>query len=124
MDQTALVTAGHKLVDAMARHGLPPRAAMWVHNTDTDTWRLWIVPPAGMTDKRDFYRQAAVLISEETDAFSGLDVSDIEMVSSEHPALKGLSREFRVKGRRDIHISSTNLNGFYLPDGIILEMNL
>jgi hypothetical protein len=30
---------------------------MWVHNTDIDTWKLWLVPPRGLTDKHEFYRR-------------------------------------------------------------------
>jgi hypothetical protein len=66
MDQGTLVSSGHALVRAMDDAGFRPRLGMWVHNTDTDTWKLWLVPPHGKTDKTDFYRHIAQIVSKQS----------------------------------------------------------
>ena len=48
---------------------------MWVHATDTDTWKLWIVPPTGLTDKQEFYRRISEVTSKNPAALGGIDAS-------------------------------------------------
>ena len=122
MDQSALVSSGQKLVRLMDQAGIVPRAAMWMHNIDTDTWRLWVVPPPHLTDKRDFYRRIAEMISGDRAGFQNLEIGDVEMVSEAHPAIMGLTRMFRVEGLSSVHVSNNKFNDFYMPDGIILRM--
>lgn len=124
MDQEILVKVGHALVKAMDDAGFPPRIAMWVHNSDTDTWKLWIVPPRGFADKRDFYRRVAELVSRNRSSLTGLDVSDVEMVLDTHRAMQGIGRFLRMPGLGSVFFSGNRFNGFYLPDGIILRSNL
>jgi hypothetical protein len=69
VDSNLLVRAGHKLIDVLEAKGIRPRAAMWVHNTDVDTWKLWIVPPKGFKEERAFYRKVAEAASENRDVF-------------------------------------------------------
>src|SRR5256885_17127606 len=121
MDQEILVKGGHALVKAMDAAGIAPRVAMWVHNTDTDSWKLWIVPPRTMTDKREFYRRIAELISKNQAELAGIDVSETEMVAESHPAMQGIGRFIRAPGLTTVHFTGNRFNGFYLPDGIILR---
>ena len=123
MDQTILVERGHSLINLLEQQGIMPRAAMWVHNTDTDTWRLWIVPPRPLTDKHEFYRRISEIISGNADHLQDLDASDIEMVTEKHPAIEGLKRLFKVTGRSPVQVATIVLNGFYLSGGIILQMD-
>lgn len=124
MDQNVLVGSGHALVRALDRSGFPPRLAMWVHNADTDTWRLWIVPNASMKDKRDFYRRVSEIVSQNRAELGGIDASDTEMVADTHPAVRGLSKIMKAPGLSSISFSGNKFNGFYLPDGIILRADL
>lgn len=109
---------------AMDDAGFPPRMAVWVHNTDTDTWKLWVVPPKGLTDERDFFRRCAAVVSANRPSLGGLDVSDVKMVEETHPAMVGLSVAVRVPGLARVHFSGNRFNGFYLPDCIILRSAL
>ncbi len=93
---------------------------MWV----TGTWKLWLVPPPNMTDKREFYRRISVLISQGGDALSGIDAGDTEMVLDTHPAIRGMRGVLRSPGLTNISFSGNRMNNFYLPDGIILRSNL
>lgn len=124
MDQTSLVKTGHALVDALSRAGIEPRAAVWVYNADTDIWRLWIVPPASIADKREFYRRVSEVISQNRDQLGLLDPSDIEFTKATHPAMSALARFARVEGKSDVRIKDNMLNGFFLSDGIILKLAL
>ena len=121
MDQNTLVSAGQALVKALDATGLIPRLAMWVHATDTDTWRLWIVPPAGLTDKREFYRRVSEVVSKNRDDLGGIDAGDTEMVPDSHPAMEGLRGFIKMAGLGNIYFSGNKFNDYYLPDGIILR---
>lgn len=121
MDQSTLVTSGQALVRALDAAGLAPQLAMWVHSPDTDTWKLWVVPPVAVKDKQEFYRKAAEIITKHRHEIGGLSTSDIEMVLATHPAIEGLSAFMRVEGLSAIHFTGNRFNGYYLPDGIILR---
>ncbi|KAA5603425.1 hypothetical protein [Blastochloris sulfoviridis] len=124
MDQEILVSGGHALVKAMDDSGLTPRLAMWVHNTDTDTWKLWLAPPPGLTDKHNFYRKLSEIVSKNRNQLSGLESSDTEMISDSHPAVKGLKTFINAPGLSNIAFKGNMFNGFYLPDGIIIRSDL
>lgn len=124
MDQNTLVSAGHALLKELDRQGLSPRVAMWVHYTDTDTWKLWIVPPSGFKDKHDFYRRVSMIVAKNRTGLGGIDASDTEMVLETHPAIKGLKGFLRVPGFSSVHFSGNKFNNYYLPEGIILRADL
>lgn len=124
MDQEILVKSGHALVKAMDSAGIPPRIAMWVHSTDTDSWKLWIVPPPSLTDKREFYRRIAELISKNQTELAGIEVSATELVDSSHPAMRGIGVFIRAPGLVTVQFLGNRFGSYYLPDGIILRSNL
>jgi hypothetical protein len=126
MDQNVLVSSGQALIKALDNAGLQVRVAMWVHNTDADTWKLWIVPPAKFEqkDKLAFYRQISEIVSKNRTVLGGIDASDTEMVLDSHPAMKGLGRFLKMPGLGNAYFSGNRFNGFYLPDGIILRSDL
>ena len=121
MDQTVLVSSGHALLRALDDARLSPRLAMWVHSSDTDTWKLWIVPPEGINDKREFYRRAAEIIAKHRTDLGDLSASDIEMVSDKHPGVRGITRFLYAPGLTSARFSGNTSNGFYLPSGVILR---
>jgi hypothetical protein len=121
MDQGTLVTSGHALVKALDAAGLAPQLAMWVHSSDADTWKLWIVPPNSVKGKQEFYRRVAEIITQLRDEVGGLSASDIEMVSNTHPAIIGLTSIMRVDGLSSVQFKGNRFNGYYLPDGIVLR---
>jgi hypothetical protein len=124
MDQAVLVRSGHLLIRELDKAGLAPRAAMWVHNTETDTWKLWVVPPAALTDKREFYRRIAELVTHHRSELGGIEASDAEMILDEHPGMQGLKRFIKAEGLSAITFAGNKFNDYYLPEGIILRMAL
>ena len=124
MDQNLLVINGQALVKALDAEGLVARLAMWVHSTETDTWKLWMVAPVGIEDKREFYRRLAQTVSRHRTDVGDLDASDVEMVAETHPAVRGLGRFIRAPGLASIQFAGNRFDGYYLPEGIILRSNL
>jgi hypothetical protein len=95
---------------------------MWVQSGDGGSHRLWIVPTStGKLDKRDVYREIAMIISEDRPSFRGIDIGDIEIIDSDHPVAKGMKGMVRVAGFSSVYFSGNILNGYYLPDGVILR---
>lgn len=124
MDKELLVRSGHALIKAMDAAGMGVRLAMWVHNTDTDTWKLWIVPASDINDKREFYRRTSEIVSNNRENLGGIDASDTELIQPNHPVLGGLKMFIRLEGLGSAFFSGNTFNGFYLPDGIILRSML
>ncbi|MDR7035259.1 hypothetical protein [Mesorhizobium sp. BE184] len=124
MDQTVLVSQGQALTARLDETKIKPRAVMWVHQPDTDTWRLWICPNKEVDDKREFYRLVAETISKHSHELSGLDVGTTEYVAAGHPAMVGMGRFLKMPGIGSAHFSGNRFNNFYLPDGIVIRMDL
>jgi hypothetical protein len=122
VDTNALVEEGSRLVGLLDNSKLKPRAAMWVYNSETETWKLWIVPATEVNDKREFYLELSNIISAHREEIPNLDISSVEFKEGSHPAVKGLGAAFSVKGLSSVHLSNTSFNGFSLPNGIILRM--
>jgi hypothetical protein len=124
MDQALLVGAGRTIVQALDDLGAAPRAALWVHGGDTDNWKLWLVPELNQTDRRRFYRQIAEIVTEHRKELGEIDAADAEMVSEEHPAIDALKRIIKAPNLVSARFTNNQFNGYYLPDAIILRMNL
>ena len=121
MDQDTLVSGGQALVRAMDDDGLSPRLAMWVHDTDVDSWKLWLVPPKEAHDKVDFYRRLSRILSGDAPRFKGLSAADTQFVQDSHPAVKGMLRVFKADGLSAIRFNGNMFDGYYLPEGVVLR---
>ncbi|WP_256750309.1 hypothetical protein [Mesorhizobium sp. Mes31] len=124
MDQTVLVNQAQALTRRLDATKARPRAVMWVHQPDTDTWRLWIVPDKAISDKREFYRIVAETITKNYPEMHGLDVGATEFIKADHPAIKGMGRALKMPGIGVAQFSGNRFNGYYLPDGIVIRMDL
>ena len=123
MDKEILVRNGHALVHRLDQPKIKPRAAIWVHITDNDIWRLWIVGQRA-TNEQEFYRIVAETISKNREDFQGMDISSVELVDDTHPAISGMRGFMKMEGLGSAYVSNNRMNGFFLPDGIILRMAL
>lgn len=123
MDKNALVNDGQTLVQLLDNTGIKPRGAMWVYSSDTDTWKLWIVPSQDfdVKQKHAFYQTVASQISGHRGRFQALDASDVELIAPNHPVVNPLGRMFRVEGLSSVFLGNNMVNGFYIPDGIMLR---
>ena len=123
MDKNILVANGRALIDVLSGQGAAPRAALWVYGSETDTWQLWIVPHKSIANMHEFYRQISTAISQNPDSMGSLDPADIKFVKDDHPAIQDLGKAFRIRSG-SVEFQSCVLNGFFMPDCIILVMNL
>jgi hypothetical protein len=122
VDKSSLVEEGATLVRLLDESKLKPRAAMWVYNSETDTWKLWIVPATEIKDKLEFYLLLSEVISKHREELPSFDISSVEFKADTHPAVKGLGTMLRMEGLGSAHLSNNRFNGFLLPDGIVLRM--
>ncbi len=122
MDTDVLVKEGQNLVRRLDEGKIKPKGAVWVYSSDTDSWRLWIIPSSAITDKTEFYRLVSEAISHHRDEMLGLDVSLVELKSADHPVVEGLGHFLRMEGLGAATITNNRFNGFYLPDGVVLRM--
>lgn len=123
MDQDALVNAAKVLIDGLDQQEIKVRAAMWVHRSENDSWRLWIVVPEKI-EKKPFYQAVASLQSSIEEKFPDFTLSDVEMRSDTDPVIKALAVMIRAEGFATVHLSRNMVNGVYTPDGILLRMAL
>ena len=121
MDQTALVRDASNLIRWLDETNIKPQAAVWVYNSETDSWKLWIVPARNVS-KSEFYLELSKVISAHRDDLPGFDISEVEFKSNSHPAIEGLKLMMRLEGIGNVHFSNNRLNGFFLPEGILMRM--
>ena len=118
------VSAAQRLTRLLDASGIPPRAVVWAYESDRRAWRLWIVPPAGLSDKREFYLRLADVFAANASALVGFDLGEVQFVRDDHPAIRGLAKMFRLPGVNDAYVSDNVLNGYYLPDAIVIRVDL
>jgi fumarylacetoacetate (FAA) hydrolase family protein len=82
-----------------------------------------MLPHKSLTDQKEFYRILSEIISTHRADLGGIEASDVEIKTENNPAIKGLSMMFNVSGSAAINISQNMINGYYVPDGIILLMS-
>lgn len=108
----------------MAERGMPVRAALWLHETDDDRWNLWLVPSKTLTSQWDFYHTVVKVVAENRRRFHNFDPADVALAKEDHPAWPGLAELMKVRGEKDIELRNNLVNGFYIPEGILLDVNL
>lgn len=118
------VSVAQRLTKFMDESGTPPRAVLWAYESDRKAWRLWVVPPAGLIEKREFYLRLADVYAAHASALTGFDLGEVQFVRDDHPAIRGLAKLFRLPGINDAIVSDNVLNGYYLPEAIIIRMDL
>jgi hypothetical protein len=116
------VRAAQALVQLLDEAGLPPRAALWTYTSDSDSWRLWVVPPTELKDKREFYLRLADVFAAHASEVAGLDMGEVQFIEAKHPVIQGLGRIFHAEGNGEIRFTNNMLNGYFLPDAIIIRM--
>jgi hypothetical protein len=122
MDTELLVKDSQNLIRRLDEGKVKPRGAIWVYSSDTDDWRLWIVPAKGLTDKFELYRIVSESISAHRNEMPTIDVSSIDFKTDDHPAIKGLGSFIHMDGVGAVNFKNNRFNGFFLPDGVVIRM--
>lgn len=116
------VRLAQTLTTILDREGLSPRAVLWARPSDAGSWKLWIVPALGEDDKRDFYLRVAKTFAGHQSELVGFDIGDVQFVRADHPAISGLQEFGRIDGVNEVRFSNNLLNGYFLPDAIVVRM--
>jgi len=124
MDQGTLVRNGQNLVRFLDQTPAKPRFAMWVNFSDTDSWKLWIVPAKEMKDKREFYFTVADTVSQHRDELAGLDIGAVEFTGEGKPVVRAMKSFINMPGIGSANVAGNRFNGVFLPDGIVIRSNL
>ena len=124
MDQETLVKSGHALLRHLDDTPAAPRLAMWVSFSDTEEWRLWIVPPNSLQDKREFYKIVASTINQFKAEMPDMHVSSVQYMNDNKPLVKAMGDAYHVPGLTSERLSGNTVNGIYIPDGVLLRSNL
>jgi hypothetical protein len=118
------ISVAQRLTKFLDESGTSPRAVVWAYESDRKAWRLWVVPPAGLGEKREFYLRLADVYAAHSGELAGFDLGEVQFVRDDHPAIRGLAAMFRLPGVNDAIVSDNVLNGYYLPDAIVIRMDL
>lgn len=124
MDQDSLVTSGHALVRHLDETPAAPRLAMWVSFSDDAEWRLWIVPPDSLRDRREFYRIVTNTILQFKDEMPAIDFSSVQYMNDNKPLVRAVRDAYHAPGLTREKLSGNTVNGIYIPDGVLLRSNL
>ena len=124
MDQSVLVSEAQLLTRLLDATKIRPKAAMWVHEDDPESWRLWIVPSSDVKDRSEFYRIIAETLSMNRASLPSLDVAATKFVEASHPAIRGMDRYFRLTDIGSTKFDGNRFEDFFLSDGIVIRMDL
>lgn len=124
MDQGTMVKNGQDLVRYLDDTPATPRFAMWVNFSDTDSWKLWIVPAKAMNDKREFYHTVADTISRHRGELGGLDVGMIEFTKETKPVVQSMAKFISMPAIGAANVSGNTFDGIFLPDGVLIRSNI
>lgn len=81
-----------------------------------------MVPPSGVADKRAFYLRVACVQASHTDVQTP-DSGELQFVEAGHRAIVGLGKFIRIRDGA-IPMRANMFDGFFLPDCVVLRMDL
>lgn len=123
MDQEALVKAAAALISGLEANGTPVRGAMWIHMTETNGWRLWVVGKKDV-DKKEFYAAVASQLPSIEKEYPDFSISDVELKPDTDPSIQALAQFIKAEGLHSVSMSRVMVDGIYTPEGVLLRMAL
>lgn len=120
MDQSTLVKEVQTLTMALDGTKIAPRAVMITMPSETNSWKVWIVPHSVQFNKPEFYRIIAEVITQND--LKNIDMGSVELRPSTYPGVVGLSKLLHMEGVGSVNVSSNSYEGMLLPDGIVIRM--
>lgn len=120
MDQSTLVKEAQTLTMALDGTKIAPRAVMITMPSETNSWKIWIVPQSVQFNKPEFYRIIAEVITQND--LKNIDMGSVELRPSTYPGVVGLSKLLHMEGVGSVNVSSNSYEGMLLPDGIVIRM--
>jgi hypothetical protein len=119
VDQSSLVIVGREVVAELQREMFNFFAVLWVREEDEHRWRLWIVPRT-YKGSREFYTLMSRVLANLRKKSVALDISDVRPIEPNSNVAIGLRRYGRVRPDFPVRLYSTNLEGYYVGEGLLL----
>jgi hypothetical protein len=116
------VDAGINLIKALDDKEFGVVAALWLYNSDTETWRMVIAYSGPMKELERKRLEAAIISSDFRASHPDkpiLDLSKVKITSADDQLVAGLSPVLRVEGLSEVRFSHNTVNGIFVEDALI-----
>jgi hypothetical protein len=119
VDQSSRVIVGREVVAELQREMFSFFAVLWVREEDEQRWQLWVVPRT-YNGSREFYTVMSRVLANLRKRSVALDISDVRPIEPNSSVAIGLRRYGRVRPDFPVRLYSTNLEGYYVGEGLLL----
>lgn len=119
MDQSSRVIVGREVVAELQREMFSFFAVLWVREEDEQRWQLWVVPRT-YNGSREFYTVMSRVLANLRKRSVALDISDVRPIEPNSSVAIGLRRYGRVRPDFPVRLYSTNLERYYVGEGLLL----
>lgn len=116
------IDAGLNLIRALDERNYGVVAALWLYNSDMDSWRMTIAYQGARKDLEKKYLEAAIISAdwrEKNPEEPILDLSKVKITSADDKLIAGLGPALRVDGIGEIRFSRNTINGIFVEDALI-----
>lgn len=127
MDTTILVmfprSEGEQLLEALDRHHFDVRAAFWLYQSETDTWRLVIASPiVDQFGPREGYERVQAALKEMNQPF-GISLNDITVVGQNDVVVRNLRKKLHIqKGEQGVLLRRTAIGDVYIDEAYVYRI--
>jgi hypothetical protein len=119
VDQSSRVIVGREVVAELQREMFSFFAVLWVREEDEQRWQLWVVPRT-YNGSREFYTVMSRVLANLRKRSVALDISDVRPIEPNSSVAIGLRRYGRVRPDFPVRLYSTNLERYYVGEGLLL----
>lgn len=110
---------GREVVAELQREMFSFFAVLWVREEDEQRWQLWVVPRT-YNGSREFYTVMSRVLANLRKRSVALDISDVRPIEPNSSVAIGLRRYGRVRPDFPVRLYSTNLERYYVGEGLLL----
>jgi hypothetical protein len=129
MDQAVLVeqkqSEGERVVRALDDAGLPPSAAFWFYNPDSDLWNLILAGAqfSAHGAPSDPYRKIAGVTSRLKPPATAVSIADIKTVEEGDPLVSALRTMVHTGSEiGSIRLTNNFVNGIHIADALVYRL--
>jgi len=130
MDQAVLVeqkqSEGERLVRALDGAGLPPSAAFWFYDSDSDLWNLILAGAqfsASQGAPMEPYRKIAGVTSRLRPPATAVSIADIKTVEEGDPLVVALRTMVHTGADiSSIRLTNNFINGIHIADALVYRL--
>lgn len=116
------IDAGLTLIRALDEAGYGTVAALWLYNSDTETWRMTIAYDGPRADLQSKYLQAAEISADWRGKHPDqpiLDLSKVRITSADDKLISALRPVVRLEGVGEVRFSQNVVDGIFVEDALL-----